>query len=565
MKNKKGFTLIELLVTIALMLSMLGLAIVSFINISNRKKEETYNLVKDQIITAAEQYFDSNEYLFEGLSGDSFGIISVGKLVEEDYLNKVTDPRDGKSINYCNQVQVTKENGIYKSTYQETKSTNCPDIINSVIVSEAGAPNVKVTLEGTSGDNGWYKSNVNLTATVDTKGNGAIKSVERCYATGSTSCFNFSGLSEVKEIYNETIGDTKEITIGYKVTNISGKTSMGWETLKVDTKAPSCETTVTGGTLGNNTGGIQWYKGKNQPVIKYIGSDELSGVSGVYQYSGNDLIRKTASDNYTESITSAFTGNYNAIIKDKAGNENQCGGYYGYDNTKPSCTLTTKKDPDSNGWFNQNSPYVYMKTTNISNDIATWSWKTDSWSSSVYSYDSMKPNDIKDFYVTAEGIRTVTLNLVDKAGNEGKCTKEVKIDRTPPIITNATLSCDVSDNGNAKKQNRIVLTITDNFSGFYQAPYTYGHSVTACGTNAKNNYRSDNQSLGNNKWWHGYGCSSSKKNVLTINEITVEDYAGNKRAYKNNPIICNYASGGRTANGVCPNGNPEIECKKNLK
>ena len=55
MRNKKGFTLVELLVTIALMLSILAIAIVSFIGISNKKKQESYDLVKEQIITAAEQ------------------------------------------------------------------------------------------------------------------------------------------------------------------------------------------------------------------------------------------------------------------------------------------------------------------------------------------------------------------------------------------------------------------------------------------------------------------------------------------------------------------------------
>ena len=58
MRNKKGFTLVELLVTIALMLSILAIAIVSFIGISNKKKKESYDLVKEQIITAAEQYFN---------------------------------------------------------------------------------------------------------------------------------------------------------------------------------------------------------------------------------------------------------------------------------------------------------------------------------------------------------------------------------------------------------------------------------------------------------------------------------------------------------------------------
>ncbi len=94
MKKRNGFTLIELLVTIALMLSILGIAVVSLINISNKKKEEAWQQVKGQIETAAVEYFTANEYLFEGLNENVSGSISVGTLVNQDYLNKITDPRD---------------------------------------------------------------------------------------------------------------------------------------------------------------------------------------------------------------------------------------------------------------------------------------------------------------------------------------------------------------------------------------------------------------------------------------------------------------------------------------
>ena len=97
MKKKNGFTLVELLVVIALMLSILGIAIVSFVNISNKKKEESWKEVVNQIETAAKDYFSSNEYLFEGLpNNNGTAQISLGKLVNEDYLNVVSDPRSEK-------------------------------------------------------------------------------------------------------------------------------------------------------------------------------------------------------------------------------------------------------------------------------------------------------------------------------------------------------------------------------------------------------------------------------------------------------------------------------------
>ena len=106
--NEYGFTLVELLVAIAIILSITVLAIVNIAGVSNRKKEEAWVSVKEEIETAATDYFKYNEYLFEGLGDNGTGTISVGKLVGSDYLNKVTDPRTGQSVSYCTKVNVTK-------------------------------------------------------------------------------------------------------------------------------------------------------------------------------------------------------------------------------------------------------------------------------------------------------------------------------------------------------------------------------------------------------------------------------------------------------------------------
>lgn len=85
-KKKNGFTLIELLVTIALMLSILGIAIITLVGASNRKKEEAWTSVKEQIETAAVEYLSSNEYLFEGLGDGGIASIPLQTLVELDYI-----------------------------------------------------------------------------------------------------------------------------------------------------------------------------------------------------------------------------------------------------------------------------------------------------------------------------------------------------------------------------------------------------------------------------------------------------------------------------------------------
>ena len=179
-KKKNGFTLIELLVAIALMLSVLGIAVVNFITVSNRKKQEAWGNVKGQIEIAAEQYFKSNEYLFEGVLGNVTGKISVGKLVEEDYLNKVTNPVTGKPVAYCMIVQVTRtENGVFKTDIVDNPETNDASECETdyhISISEVGAPliNIQVSGEQKIANSGWYTNTVNIRSNVKENNNGQI-------------------------------------------------------------------------------------------------------------------------------------------------------------------------------------------------------------------------------------------------------------------------------------------------------------------------------------------------------------------------------------------------------
>lgn len=158
MKKKNGFTLIELLVVIALMLSILGIAIVSLTGISDKKKKEAWKEVINQIETAATEYFTANEYLFEGLENGSTGTISVGRLVNEDYLNAVTNPVTEKKVSKCAIVNVTKNGDKYTSSFDEetidSTSSSC-DSQSLLITSNVGKSDYK---DPNNNDNGKYTS-----------------------------------------------------------------------------------------------------------------------------------------------------------------------------------------------------------------------------------------------------------------------------------------------------------------------------------------------------------------------------------------------------------------------
>ena len=153
-RDKRGFTLIELLVVIALMLSILGIAVVSFVGISNKKKESSKELIKEQIETAALEYFNANEFLFSNLKDDAFGVISVGKLVNDDYLNVVTNPVTGKRIGNCTIVVVKRKNNKFTSDVDDESFENATDnqtgtqltnVCDSILVSSDDIQGGKIT------------------------------------------------------------------------------------------------------------------------------------------------------------------------------------------------------------------------------------------------------------------------------------------------------------------------------------------------------------------------------------------------------------------------------------
>ena len=124
MNNKKGFTLIELLVTIVIIISILIIAIINVNNISKKNKEKAWDNVKNEVELAAKHYYDTNSYKLSGLDNSSiYARVSVDTLVENDFLNVVTDPRNGNRVNSCDYVEVKLENDNYSYKYYENSSS----------------------------------------------------------------------------------------------------------------------------------------------------------------------------------------------------------------------------------------------------------------------------------------------------------------------------------------------------------------------------------------------------------------------------------------------------------
>lgn len=437
LKNNSGFTLIELLVTIALMLTILGIAIVSFINVSERKKQEAWQQVIAQIETAAKEYFISNEYLFEGLSSEAIGTISVGKLVEEDYLNNITNPVTGKKISNCTLVNVTKNENKYSvkldETTAESSSAAC-DTNNFVSVEEVGAPSVDGEVKGTMGTNGWFKAKpVSVKLNISTNNNGAISDVKLFS--------NLCSLNSNKEEITCKENGTDNLMV--KVTNTSGK-SATWSTeIKIDSTEPTMSLIMKKKTdtsnltpdsaiissLSDYTSNT-WYN-KDVYLQAIYGEAGPSGQTGSCTPPNGNSFSKWR--NYTIEGNSTI----NCKVTTGAGNEYKFSKIVKIDKTAPTFNISMKKKNNSTDikdgsglpnyygdWYNG---YIFTAAVQKKDElsgIASVKHTTTGATSNVKNADGATRN------INAEGSSKVTYTVCDNANNCTSKSENVYIERT---------------------------------------------------------------------------------------------------------------------------------------
>lgn len=298
-KNNKGFTLIELLVAVSIMLSILGVAIVSFVNLSDRKKEEAWENVKNQIETAAEQYFKSNEYLFEGLSNGVTATISVGELVKSDYINVVTDPRNGNKISYCSLVNVTRNNGVFTvstdTSFGEGGSNDEKDCVTGslVTIKEVGGPDIMVKDDcAYDGNDNWCRGQIageeknsfdgiKLTAT----------SNEAVYINVNNTKCELD--SENQCVYNDidnTDSDGKEVV--FTAVGSNGATTNAYVTYKIDKNTPIIDMNIYSKKTNYND---------SRANIGYSASDNISLLKSISFSKPGNIIKTYSSINCAET------------------------------------------------------------------------------------------------------------------------------------------------------------------------------------------------------------------------------------------------------------------------
>lgn len=112
--NNKGFTLIEILVTLVLVAVVFGVAISVLKPTMSAGKKETYELMKNNIVTISYDYI--NECNLETIKCDfdfdNNNTFSVVELKNAGFIKSLESPIDGKDLGSCLSIKATKSNGV---------------------------------------------------------------------------------------------------------------------------------------------------------------------------------------------------------------------------------------------------------------------------------------------------------------------------------------------------------------------------------------------------------------------------------------------------------------------
>lgn len=406
-KNSRGFTLVELLVVIAIMGSILVLAIGNLNKISSNKKKESLKKIEDQVIVAAKQYFEANEYLFEALkediNGNSVSRICLNKLVQDDYINVLTDPTTNKKLDKDDYIEVARlGKNKFKYRYKSKDGTCDTSLISTITYNENGKydPDTEINYYDETGkkikpsDNYWFNiasftvnnkessGTISPTAETKTETKEEKKKIKICVKENnpkvslSNVTIHGTAIPETGGEYCITKSDdynkeNRDIVINYSGSSkISTKTetdSYGKDTISptIDVLTTAAVTNLTDTefkiiTLQKATKELNFLEAfrlaiDNKNVYAYF-YDETSGIDS-----------KTVDDSDIEDKMISVGNDHNLIVTDHAGNSSSATikkGKY------EKCYMTTDKETiKEKGTCNCETNKLITKKTNVSYDF----------------------------------------------------------------------------------------------------------------------------------------------------------------------------------------------------
>ena len=477
--NKKGFTLVEVVIVVVILGIIIGLAVPSYIAVSNNIKEKNYNQKMDNIKSKALEYATDNNV--ESITIPVKALIEEGYLAEENPDNgdneKITNPLGGYLD--CANIDIVRVDDSYEISFSDTSNCNTDNIVN----------NSKITIDvyeyrnntlgkklGSNGNVSWTNSDKVL----------LYANVSKLEVIGSDTTWNYGTLSKKKSgnIAASVISDEAYANI-YVVESLvfldseytfNINTNGGMATQKVNVKIDREK------PIANANVASEWTNGNKKAT--FSGSDGSgSGIKGFYL--GRSEAKPTAdmfnrdyenSDNNDYLTANLDVGKYYLYTLDKAGNISDAYKFEvsGVDKKGPVC----KYSNENTTWTNQNLTLTY----GCNNDTGTGCKTTDMTKTIDYT------------------VKTVNINwtIEDNIGNKTECSQLVNtfVDKTAPVCvssggsdtwTNAsrtlTGTCSDQDSGCVSNVSKDYTTQTEVYNQSAGTVYDKAGNSTVCPAN----------------------------------------------------------------------------------
>ena len=241
------------------------------------------------------------------ISGDSTTWTKDNRTISygcSDNVSGCSKSNSGGSIEFSTTIKI----GVIPSYIIKDvagNETTCEAQNANVYVDKTDPACGTINVSGTSGTNGWYRSNVTISKT-----NGS-----------DNHSGHASTMIDKDKIENETTTSGEVVTL--TTTDKAGNTCTTSKTIKIDKTNPTCGKISISGTSGTNG----WYT-SSVTISKTNGSDELSGHAST-------TIDKTSIKKNTTSSGKKVT----LTTTDKAGNTCTTSKTIKIDKTAPTCTI----------------------------------------------------------------------------------------------------------------------------------------------------------------------------------------------------------------------------------
>ncbi len=246
--------------------------------------------------------------------------------------------------------------------------TVCP--ANQTVRVDKTDPTCSLSVSGTSGNNGWYKSNV----TVTLNRNDAMSGV---FAYGISAVGYTTNNTSNPEGKREQTTETSGTKWYGQVVDKAGNVQTCTTTVKIDKTPPTC---------GKITGGSKTWAKKRTLSIKC--SDSTSGC-----------VANPSSITYNSSNLSQSMKTLKPIIYDKAGNSRECSSTNIYVDIAPP---TVKFSPQRNKLCDGGATYSYRATMEITDDS-----------------DDVAGSGYKNFY--SHNIKVAGVKITDRKFSRNDC------------------------------------------------------------------------------------------------------------------------------------------------